>query len=49
MHKPIETKTPHHAHRQKSAVTTQRPQNWRPQQVGLSRDEIRRIVLDQLG
>jgi hypothetical protein len=50
VHTQIDTKTHrrprHHA---KAPVTTQRPPVWRPQQVGLSRDELRRIVLDQLG
>lgn len=53
MHNQIETKTQHRARHGKSmargAIKTQRPPLWRPQQVGLSRDELRRIVLDQLG
>lgn len=54
MHNQIETKTQHRAHHGKNAIgrsgaKTQRPPLWRPQEVGLSRDELRRIVLAQLG
>lgn len=54
MHNQIETKTKHRARHGKGAVgrsatKTQQSPIWRPQTVGLSRDELRRIVLDQLG
>jgi hypothetical protein len=53
VHTQTDTKTPHRARHKNSAgmgaVKTQNPPIWRPQQVGLSRDELRRIVIDQLG
>ncbi|HMO29015.1 hypothetical protein [Enterovirga sp.] len=45
-----ETRIPHpRARHVKGAQKPQRPPAWRPHQVGLSREELRRIVLDQLG
>ncbi len=34
---------------QSAAKTPPRASEWRPQPVGLTRDELRRIVIDQLG
>lgn len=46
----IETKTNEtHHRRSQSATKTQRPAVWRPQASGLTRDELRQIVLETLG
>lgn len=43
-------KTPPENHRRsRKGGTTNRPPVWQPQPTGLTRDEIRRIVLEMIG